>query len=268
MSPWVSSSCCRSAAAAGQATVVVEAAQLRPLPNYADPLQLSMMTINPPTAALLLSEFVTLAPGDWVIQNAANSAGGPVPGATGPIPRLSNRQRRSPPGSGGGRARHRRRHCPRRRRGSGCKGRSTRPTERRSTSVSTRWADPPADASPNRCARARRGQLRPHERRAVRNHPRRFRLPRPDPTRILARELVSAYARGPTPCARRRARRTHRAGKPCTRRSTPPTTSARSKKQWQAPRAESDRERSSSSRNRELEAERDSFHPRAASMPA
>jgi mitochondrial enoyl-[acyl-carrier protein] reductase / trans-2-enoyl-CoA reductase len=56
--------------------VVVEAAQLRPLPDHADPLQLSMMTINPPTAALLLSEFVTLGPGDWVIQNAANSAVG------------------------------------------------------------------------------------------------------------------------------------------------------------------------------------------------
>ena len=56
--------------------VVTEAAQLRPLPDEADPLQLSMMTINPPTAALLLSEFVTLRPGDWVIQNAANSAVG------------------------------------------------------------------------------------------------------------------------------------------------------------------------------------------------
>jgi NADPH:quinone reductase-like Zn-dependent oxidoreductase len=55
--------------------VVTEAAQLRPLPD-GDPLQLSMMAINPPTAALLLSEFVTLGPGDWVIQNAANSAVG------------------------------------------------------------------------------------------------------------------------------------------------------------------------------------------------
>ena len=35
-----------------------------------------MMTINPPTAALLLSEFVTLGQGDWVVQNAANSAVG------------------------------------------------------------------------------------------------------------------------------------------------------------------------------------------------
>src|SRR5450631_4199703 len=56
--------------------VVAVAAQLQPLRNEADPLQLSMMTINPPTAALLLSEFVSLQPGEWVIQNAANSAVG------------------------------------------------------------------------------------------------------------------------------------------------------------------------------------------------
>ena len=47
-----------------------------PLPDEADPLQLAMMTINPPTAALLLREFVTLEPDEWVIQNAANSAVG------------------------------------------------------------------------------------------------------------------------------------------------------------------------------------------------
>lgn len=56
--------------------IVAVAAQLQPLPNEADPLQLSMMTINPPTAALLLSEFGSLQPGEWVIQNAANSAVG------------------------------------------------------------------------------------------------------------------------------------------------------------------------------------------------
>jgi trans-2-enoyl-CoA reductase len=56
--------------------VVGVAAGLQPLPIEADPLQLSMMTINPPTAALLLSEFVSLEPGEWVIQNAANSAVG------------------------------------------------------------------------------------------------------------------------------------------------------------------------------------------------
>jgi NADPH:quinone reductase-like Zn-dependent oxidoreductase len=56
--------------------VVAEATQLVELPNDADPQQLAMMTINPPTAALLLSEFVRLDPGEWVIQNAANSAVG------------------------------------------------------------------------------------------------------------------------------------------------------------------------------------------------
>ena len=38
--------------------LVAAASKLVPLPNDADPLQLSMITINPPTAALLLSEFV------------------------------------------------------------------------------------------------------------------------------------------------------------------------------------------------------------------
>ncbi len=56
--------------------VVADAGQLVPLPNEVDPLQLAMMTINPPTAALMLSEFVTLEPDEWVIQNAANSAVG------------------------------------------------------------------------------------------------------------------------------------------------------------------------------------------------
>jgi NADPH:quinone reductase-like Zn-dependent oxidoreductase len=42
----------------------------------ADPLQLAMLTVNPPTASLLLSQFVDLKPGDWVIQNAANSGVG------------------------------------------------------------------------------------------------------------------------------------------------------------------------------------------------
>ncbi|WP_137820670.1 zinc-dependent alcohol dehydrogenase family protein [Pseudomonas sp. 2FG] len=52
-----------------------EAKQLIPLPD-ADPQQLAMLTVNPPTASLLLSEFVDLQPGDWVIQNAANSGVG------------------------------------------------------------------------------------------------------------------------------------------------------------------------------------------------
>jgi len=52
------------------------ASALVSLPNDADPVQLAMLTVNPPTASLLLSEFVDLQPGDWVIQNAANSAVG------------------------------------------------------------------------------------------------------------------------------------------------------------------------------------------------
>lgn len=56
--------------------LVTEPRKLIPLPEGADPQQLAMMTVNPPTASLLLSEFVDLKPGDWVIQNAANSGVG------------------------------------------------------------------------------------------------------------------------------------------------------------------------------------------------
>lgn len=56
--------------------LAAQADKLIPLPNEADPQQLSMISINPPTASLLLSEFVDLQPGDWVIQNAANSGVG------------------------------------------------------------------------------------------------------------------------------------------------------------------------------------------------
>lgn len=56
--------------------LVASAKGLVPLPDGADPKQLAMITINPPTALLMLSEFVDLQPGDWVIQNAANSAVG------------------------------------------------------------------------------------------------------------------------------------------------------------------------------------------------
>src|SRR5260221_11518817 len=54
--------------------MVVSASGLFALPPGADPQQLSMLAINPPTAALLLSEYVNLKPGDWVVQNSANSA--------------------------------------------------------------------------------------------------------------------------------------------------------------------------------------------------
>jgi NADPH:quinone reductase-like Zn-dependent oxidoreductase len=56
--------------------MVVDAEKLIALPNGVDPVQLSMITINPPTASLLLSEFVDLNAGDWLIQNAANSGVG------------------------------------------------------------------------------------------------------------------------------------------------------------------------------------------------
>lgn len=56
--------------------IVADAKGLVPLPNEVDPVQLSMITVNPPTASLLLSEFVDLKAGDWVIQNAANSGVG------------------------------------------------------------------------------------------------------------------------------------------------------------------------------------------------
>jgi NADPH:quinone reductase-like Zn-dependent oxidoreductase len=56
--------------------MIVSADGLFALPSDADPRQLAMLTINPPTAALLLSEYVNLKPGEWVVQNAANSGVG------------------------------------------------------------------------------------------------------------------------------------------------------------------------------------------------
>ena len=56
--------------------LVAEAKKLMPLPAGANAEQLSMLTVNPPTALLMLRDFVQLAPGDWVIQNGANSAVG------------------------------------------------------------------------------------------------------------------------------------------------------------------------------------------------
>jgi NADPH:quinone reductase-like Zn-dependent oxidoreductase len=48
--------------------LVVPAASLFRLPD-ADPEQLAMLGINPPTASLLLDEASDLKPGDWVVQN-------------------------------------------------------------------------------------------------------------------------------------------------------------------------------------------------------
>lgn len=56
--------------------LLLPASGLFVLPAGADPQQLAMGSINPPTAALMLSEYVDLEPGDWVIQNAGNSGVG------------------------------------------------------------------------------------------------------------------------------------------------------------------------------------------------
>jgi NADPH:quinone reductase-like Zn-dependent oxidoreductase len=53
-----------------------EAGLLAPLPVGADPLQLAMLAVNPPTVSLMLSEFVPVVAGDWVIQDVANSGVG------------------------------------------------------------------------------------------------------------------------------------------------------------------------------------------------
>jgi NADPH:quinone reductase-like Zn-dependent oxidoreductase len=46
------------------------------LPEGVDPNQLAMLRVNPPTAYLMLHQFVAPKPGQWVIQNAANSGVG------------------------------------------------------------------------------------------------------------------------------------------------------------------------------------------------
>src|SRR4029453_8733504 len=56
--------------------VVVAVRNIVPMSDEADPLQLSMIGINPVTAYLLLNRYVSLMPGDWIGQTAANSAMG------------------------------------------------------------------------------------------------------------------------------------------------------------------------------------------------
>ena len=55
--------------------IKTDASRLRPLPS-GDVHQLAMLGINPPTAYLMLTDFVTLPSGSWVIQNSANSGVG------------------------------------------------------------------------------------------------------------------------------------------------------------------------------------------------
>jgi NADPH:quinone reductase-like Zn-dependent oxidoreductase len=54
----------------------VPAAALVPLDPGIDLQQAAMLKINPASAALMLERYVTLEPGDWVIQDAANSGVG------------------------------------------------------------------------------------------------------------------------------------------------------------------------------------------------
>src|SRR5881392_964234 len=54
----------------------VKAKQLVVVPSGVDPVQAAMLKINPLTAWRLLHGYVELKTGDWVIQNAANSAAG------------------------------------------------------------------------------------------------------------------------------------------------------------------------------------------------
>ncbi|MBV8352050.1 MAG: zinc-dependent alcohol dehydrogenase family protein [Verrucomicrobia bacterium] len=55
--------------------VKTTASYLRPLPE-GDVNQLAMLGINPATAYLLVTEYVQLKPGEWLLQNAANSSVG------------------------------------------------------------------------------------------------------------------------------------------------------------------------------------------------
>ena len=56
--------------------LTLKAGEVIKAPAGIDMDQLSMLKVNPATAQLMLTSYVALAPGDWVIQNAANSAVG------------------------------------------------------------------------------------------------------------------------------------------------------------------------------------------------
>jgi mitochondrial enoyl-[acyl-carrier protein] reductase / trans-2-enoyl-CoA reductase len=56
--------------------VTVPASGVFAVPSNIPAFQAAMLRINPPTAWRMLHDFVKLQPGDWVLQNAANSAVG------------------------------------------------------------------------------------------------------------------------------------------------------------------------------------------------
>ncbi len=59
-----------------QERFAIDADSLVPVPEGVAAEQLAMLKVNPPTAFLLLREFVDLSAGDWVVQNASNSVVG------------------------------------------------------------------------------------------------------------------------------------------------------------------------------------------------
>jgi trans-2-enoyl-CoA reductase len=55
---------------------VIAAEKLVAAPKEIKPIQAAMLKVNPITAWRMLHDFVSLRPGDWLIQNAANSGAG------------------------------------------------------------------------------------------------------------------------------------------------------------------------------------------------
>jgi NADPH:quinone reductase-like Zn-dependent oxidoreductase len=56
--------------------ITTKAANVVPIGDEGDPLQLAMVGVNPLTAQLALTKYVDLRPGDWIGQNLGNSAVG------------------------------------------------------------------------------------------------------------------------------------------------------------------------------------------------
>jgi trans-2-enoyl-CoA reductase len=56
--------------------LVLSAKNAIPLPDEIDIYQAAMLAVNPATVWRLLHDFVALQPGDWIVQNAANSGVG------------------------------------------------------------------------------------------------------------------------------------------------------------------------------------------------
>jgi NADPH:quinone reductase-like Zn-dependent oxidoreductase len=56
--------------------MIVPSVGLFALPEEIDVQQAALLRINPPTAILLLDEYVPLTSGDWIVQNAVNSGVG------------------------------------------------------------------------------------------------------------------------------------------------------------------------------------------------